>query len=56
MQCQRQVNDKHYAQVMCRRLSEYLCGHHKALSIVRIPSREEEAAREQRQMRDQLQR
>ena len=40
-----QVNDKHDAQVMCRRLSEYLAGHHKALSIVRIPSREEEERR-----------
>jgi transposase len=38
-----QVNDKHDAQVMCRRLSEYLRGHSKALSVVRIPSREEEA-------------
>ena len=36
-----QVNDKHDAQVICRRLSEYLGGHRKALSIVRIPSREE---------------
>ena len=26
-----QVNDKHEAQVMCRRLSEYLGGHRKAL-------------------------
>jgi transposase len=50
----RQVNDKHDAQVMCRRLSEYLCGHGKALSIVRIPTREEEAARAQGRMRDQL--
>jgi hypothetical protein len=40
-----QVNDKHDALVMCRRLSEYLCGHPKALSVVRIPSREEEARR-----------
>ena len=38
-QGKRQVNDKHDALVMCRRLSEYLAGHHKALSIVRIPSR-----------------
>ena len=38
-QGKRQVNDKHDAQVMCRRLSEYLAGHDKALSIVRIPSR-----------------
>src|SRR4029453_11290618 len=50
----RQVNDKHDAEVMCRRLSEYLCGHGKALSIVRIPSREEEASRAQGRMRDQL--
>jgi hypothetical protein len=28
----RQVNDKFDAQVMCRRLSEYLAGHRKALS------------------------
>ena len=55
-QGKRQVNDKHDAQVMCRRLSEYLCGHHKALSIVRIPSREEEARRGQARMRDQLRR
>ena len=40
-----QVNDKHDAQGMCRRLSEYLGGHDKALSIVRIPWREEEARR-----------
>lgn len=52
----RQVNDKHDAQVMCRRLSEYLGGHRRALSIVRIPSREEEAARMQGRMRDQLRR
>jgi transposase len=49
-----QVNDKHDAQVMCRRLSEYLAGHHKALSIVRIPSPEEEARRAQGRMREQL--
>jgi transposase len=55
-QGKRQVNDKHDAQVMCRRLSEYLCGHRKALSIVRIPSREEEARRAQGRMRDQLRR
>jgi transposase len=51
-----QVNDKHDAQVMCRRLSEYLGGHAKALRIVRIPSREEEARRGQGRMRDQLRR
>jgi transposase len=55
-QGKRQVNDKHDAQVMCRRLSEYLAGHQKALSIVRIPSREEEARRAQGRMRDQLRR
>jgi transposase len=49
-----QVNDEHDAQVMCRRLSEYLAGHHKALSIVRIPSQEEEARRTQGRMREQL--
>ena len=42
-QGKRQVNDQHDALVMCRRLSEYLAGHHKALSIVRIPSPEEES-------------
>src|SRR4029077_18607943 len=51
-----QVNDKHDAQGMCRRLSEYLGGDDKALSIVRIPSREEEARRGQGRMRDQLRR
>jgi transposase len=49
-----QVNDKHDALVMCRRLSEYLCGHYKALSVVRIPSREEEARRAAGRMREQL--
>jgi hypothetical protein len=42
----RQVNDKWDAAVMCRRLSEYLAGHRKALSVVRIPSRQEEEQRE----------
>ena len=41
-QGKRQVNDKFDAQVMCRRLSEYLGGHRKALRVVRIPSPEEE--------------
>ena len=49
-----QVNDKHEAQVMCRRLSEYLGGHRKALSIVRIPSGEEEARRARGRLREQL--
>jgi transposase len=53
-QGKRQVNDQHDALVMCRRLSEYLGGHHKALSIVRIPSPEEEARRAQGRMREQL--
>ena len=53
-QGKRQVNDKHDALVMCRRLSEYLAGHHKALSIVQIPSPEEEARRAQGRMREQL--
>jgi transposase len=53
-QGKRQVHDKHDAQVMSRRLSEYLCGHRKALSIVRIPSREEEARRAQGRIGDQL--
>jgi transposase len=53
-QGKRQVNDKHDAQVICRRLSEYLAGHQKALSIVRIPSREEEKRRTRGRMREQL--
>ena len=53
-QGKRQVNDQHDALVMCRRLGEYLAGHHKALSIVRIPSPEEEARRTQGRMREQL--
>ena len=53
-QGKRQVNDKHDALVMCRRLSEYLGGHAKALSIVRIPSPEEEARGAQGRMREQL--
>jgi transposase len=55
-QGKRQVNDKLEAQVMCRRLSEYLAGHRKALSIVRIPSPEEEARRAQGRRREQLRR
>ena len=51
-----QVNDKHDGQGMCRRLSEYLGGHRKALSIVRIPSGEEEARRARGGMREQLHR
>ena len=44
------------ATVMCRRLSDYLCGHRKALSVVHIPSREEEARRAQGRLREQLRR
>lgn len=50
----RQVNDQFDATVMCRRLSDYLCGHRKALSIVRIPTRAEEARRAQGRWREQL--
>ena len=50
----RQVNDKTDAAVMCRRLSDYLSGHTKSLSIVHIPSREEEAERAQGRFREQL--
>jgi transposase len=39
---------------MCRRLSDYLAGHRKALSTVRIPSPEEEARRAQGRLREQL--
>ena len=39
---------------MCRRLSEYLAGHAKALRIVRIPSPEEEDRGAQGRMREQL--
>ena len=53
-QGKRQVNDKHDAQVMCRRISAYLAGHDKALSLVRIPSPEEEARRAQGRLREQL--
>jgi transposase len=53
-QGKRQVNDTLDAQVMCRRLSEYLAGHRKALSVVHIPSREEEAQRAQGRLREQL--
>jgi transposase len=53
-QNKRQVNDKHDATVMCRRLSDYLDGHKKALSVVTIPTREQEAQRAQTRMRHQL--
>lgn len=53
-QGKRQVNDKTDAQVMCHRLSDYLSGHQRALSIVRIPTREEEARRSQGRQREQL--
>lgn len=50
----RQVNDKWDAAVMCRRLSEYVDGNEKALSIVHIPSPEEEQKRGQGRFRLQL--
>jgi transposase len=53
-QGKRQVNDKTDAAVMCRRLSEYLDGHRKALSVVHIPSRQEEEERAQGRFREQL--
>jgi transposase len=53
-QGKRQVNDKFDARVMCRRLSDHLDGHQHALSIVRIPSREEEQRRSVGRQRDQL--
>jgi transposase len=49
-----QVNDRFDAQVMCRRLSEYLSGHRRALSVVRMPSPEQEAERAQARYREQL--
>ena len=52
----RQVNDKFDARVMCRRLNDYLCGERHALSIVRVPSPEEEARRAKARQRDQLRR
>ena len=51
-----QVNDKHDAQVIWRRLSEYLAGHEKASSIVRIPSPQEDERRARGRLREQLQR
>jgi transposase len=53
-QGKKQVNDKLDAAVMCRRLTNYLCGDRKALSIVYIPSPEEEAQRAQARLREQL--
>jgi transposase len=50
----RQVNDKWDASVMCRRLSEYLDGNNKALSIVQIPLPEEEQQRAEGRFREQL--
>jgi transposase len=55
-QGKRQVNDKRDAQVICRRLSEYLAGHQQALSIVRIPSPKEEERRARGRLREQLRR
>jgi transposase len=55
-QQKKQVNDKFDARVMCRRLNDYLCGERHALSVVRIPSPEEEAQRAQARQREQLRR
>jgi transposase len=55
-QGKRQVNDKLDALVMCRRLSDHLDGHKKALSVVYIPTPEQEALRAQARMREQLRR
>ena len=53
-QQKRQVNDSVDAQVMCRRLSDYLDGHRHALSVVHIPSREEEELRAKGRLRVHL--
>ena len=50
----RQVNDQFDATVMCRRLSDYLDGHSKALRIVHIPSRKQEQERSEGRFRDSL--
>lgn len=50
----KQVNDKFDARVMCTRLSDHLDGHRHALSIVRIPSREEEQRRDLARQREQI--
>jgi transposase len=55
-QQKRQVNDKFDARVMCRRLNDYLSGERHALSVVRIPSPEEESRRSVTRQRDQLRR
>jgi transposase len=55
-QGKKQVNDKFDASVMCRRLSDYLDGHRHALSIVHIPTREEEERRNVARQREQMRR
>lgn len=55
-QQKRQVNDKLDARVMCQRLSQHLDGHRHALSVVRIPTREEERRRDLARQREQLRR
>ncbi len=52
----RQVNDKVDAVVMCRRLHNYLAGDSKALSIVHIPTPEQEERRACGRLREQLRR
>jgi transposase len=49
-----QAHDRLDAQVMCRRLSDYLDGHRRALSVVQIPTREEEEQRAEGRLRQQL--
>jgi transposase len=53
-QQKRQVNDTVDAQVICRRLSDYLDGHRHARSVVHIPSREEEELRAKGRLRVHL--
>lgn len=55
-QHKKQVNDKFDARVMCQKLSDYLDGHRHSLTVVRIPSREEEERRALGRQRDQLRR
>lgn len=55
-QHKRQVNDKTDATVMCQRLSDYLDGHTKCLSVVYEPTPDEEALRAEARQREQLRR
>ncbi|MHA3770358.1 IS110 family RNA-guided transposase [Verrucomicrobiota bacterium sgz303538] len=53
-QGKRQVNDKFDAQMICLRMSEYLNGHKRALTVVRVPTAEEEQRRAKARLRGQL--